>query len=67
MVTIKAEQFWESEESNDVNSNGPIDVERPNQSIRGDLTIQHLEAAFEHEFDKIEIQQIHETIQISVV
>ena len=67
MVSINSEKFWTSEESNNVNFHGQIDVEKPDQSIRGNLTILHHKATLEDEFDKIEIEQIHEEIRISVM
>ena len=67
MVSINSEKFWTSEESNDVNFHGQIEVENPHQSMRGNLTIMHHKATLEHEFDKIEIVQIHETIRISIM
>ena len=53
--------------ANYVNFHGQIEVENPHQSMRGNLTIMHHKATLEHEFDKIEIVQIHETIRISVM
>ena len=66
MVEINGEKLWEEEESNDVNFNGKVEIKRPDQSIKGNLTILHHSATLQAEFDKVKVQEIHETIRIAI-
>ena len=63
MTEINGEKYWEKEESNDVNFNGKVEIKSPDQSIKGNLTILHDSAALQAEFDKIKVQEIHETVK----
>ena len=43
-----------------------MEIKSPDQSIKGNLTILHHSATLQAEFDKIKVQEIHQTIRISI-